>query len=113
MAIATARTQPERELTHGHGEHRPRADPLGGAVAGVTILGFALAAYGLGAKSTWLDEAVSTDHARPGLSSLWTVITSHDPNMGFSLEDYRAATHYVLAHERPGDGAVYYPAGSG
>jgi mannosyltransferase len=29
-----------------------------------------------------------------------------------SLEDYRAATHDVLAGERPGDGVVYYPAGT-
>ena len=29
-----------------------------------------------------------------------------------SLEDYRAATHHVLANERPGDGVVYYPAGT-
>jgi mannosyltransferase len=29
-----------------------------------------------------------------------------------SLEDYRAATHDVLANERPGDGVVYYPAGT-
>ena len=29
-----------------------------------------------------------------------------------SLEDYRAATRDVLANERPGDGVVYYPAGT-
>jgi mannosyltransferase len=89
MATTTERTQPERKLAHGHLEHRPRADARGGVVAAVTILGFALAGYGLGAKSMWLDEAVSADHARLGLSSLWTVITSHDPNMGL---------YYVLLH---------------
>lgn len=52
------------------------------AVLALTILGFALASYRLGTKSMWLDEAVSAGHARLGLSSLWTVITSQDPNMG-------------------------------
>jgi mannosyltransferase len=37
----------------------------------------------------WLDEAVSADHARLGLSALWKVITSSDPNMGL---------YYVLLH---------------
>ena len=60
-----------------------------GPLLALTILGFALAAYRLGTKSMWLDEAVSADHARLGLSALWTVITSHDPNMGL---------YYVLLH---------------
>jgi mannosyltransferase len=59
------------------------------AVLALTILGFALASYRLGTKSMWLDEAVSAGHARLGLTSLWTVITGHDPNMGL---------YYVLLH---------------
>ena len=48
-----------------------------------------MASYRLGTKSLWLDEAVSANHARLGLGGLWTVITSHDPNMGL---------YYVLLH---------------
>ncbi|MGZ4179806.1 MAG: glycosyltransferase family 39 protein [Solirubrobacteraceae bacterium] len=89
MATATERIQPEREPANGPGERRPRGGALDGRVLALTILGFALAAYRLGTKSMWLDEAVSADHARLGLSALWTVITSHDPNMGL---------YYVLLH---------------
>jgi mannosyltransferase len=59
------------------------------AIAAVTILGFALASYRLGTKSMWLDEATSANHARLGLSGLWTVLSSSDPNMGL---------YYVLLH---------------
>lgn len=63
-----------------------RVDP---AIATVTILGFALASYRLGSKSMWLDEATSANHARLGLSGLWTVVSGGDPNMGL---------YYVLLH---------------
>ena len=89
MATATERTGPGAEPTGGSGERRSTARPLVGAVLALTILGFALASYRLGTKSLWLDEAVSANHARLGLSGLWTVITSHDPNMGL---------YYVLLH---------------
>lgn len=62
---------------------------IGPAIAALTILGFALASYRLGTKSMGLDEAVSADHARLGLSGLWTVVSSRDPNMGL---------YYVLLH---------------
>jgi mannosyltransferase len=65
---------------------RTRVDP---AIAAVTVLGFALASYRLGTKSMWLDEATSANHARLGLSGLWTVLSSTDPNMGL---------YYVLLH---------------
>jgi mannosyltransferase len=48
-----------------------------------------LAAFRLGTKSMWLDEAVSADHARLGLHGLWTVVSHTDPNMGL---------YYVLLH---------------
>jgi mannosyltransferase len=68
--------------------HHPlrRVDP---AIVALTALGFALASYRLGAKSMWLDEAVSADHARLGLHGLWTVVSRTDPNMGL---------YYVLLH---------------
>jgi mannosyltransferase len=70
-----------------HSPASPRhVDP---AIVGLTILGFAVASYRLGTKSMWLDEAVSANHARLGLSQLWTVISDRDPNMGL---------YYVLLH---------------
>lgn len=63
-----------------------RIDP---AIVALTLLAFALASYRLGAKSLWLDEAVSADHARLGLGGLWTVVSGGDPNMGL---------YYVLLH---------------
>ena len=45
--------------------------------------------YRLGAKSLGYDELVSAAHARLDLAHLWTVITTHDPNM---------ALYYVLLH---------------
>jgi len=63
-----------------------RIDP---AITALTIVGLAVASYRLANKSMWLDEAVSADHARLGLSGLWTVITARDPNMGL---------YYVLLH---------------
>ncbi len=63
-----------------------RVDP---ALLALTLLAFALAAYRLGSKSLWLDEAVSADHARLGWHGLWTVISHSDPNMGL---------YYVLLH---------------
>src|SRR5690348_12775243 len=89
MATATERTGPGAEPTDGPGARRRTVGALGGPVLALTILGFALASYRLGTKSLWLDEAVSANHARLGLSGLWTVITSHDPNMGL---------YYVLLH---------------
>jgi mannosyltransferase len=74
--------------THGEPPHSQlrRVDP---AIVAVTILGFALASYRLGTKSMWLDEATSVNHARLGLSGLWTVVSGSDPNMGL---------YYLLLH---------------
>lgn len=65
---------------------RWRADP---AVIALTLLAAALASYRLGTKGLWLDEAVSADHARLGLSGLASVISGRDPNMGL---------YYLLLH---------------
>ena len=89
MATAIERTWPGGEPTDGPRGCRRTGGVLGGPVLALTILGFALASYRLGTKGLWLDEAVSANHARLGLSGLWTVITSHDPNMGL---------YYVLLH---------------
>lgn len=64
----------------------PRIDP---AIVALTVLAFAAASYRLGAKSLWADEAASASHARLGLSGLWTVVSSSDPNMGL---------YYALLH---------------
>jgi mannosyltransferase len=48
----------------------------------LTILAIGVASYRLGSKSLWLDEAISADHARVGLTDLWKVVTDSDPNQG-------------------------------
>lgn len=63
-----------------------RIDP---ALVALTALAFAVAAYRLGTKGLWLDEAVSADHARLGLGGLWKLISRQDPNMGL---------YYALLH---------------
>lgn len=55
----------------------------------LTILAFGVASFRLGAKSLWLDEGVSADHAQLGLSGLWQVVSRTDPNMGL---------YYVMLH---------------
>jgi mannosyltransferase len=90
----TERTARAGAPAGGDDERRPGVAPFGSpvlppAVLALTVLGFALASYRLGTKSLWLDETVSANHARLGLSGLWTVITSRDPNMGL---------YYVLLH---------------
>jgi mannosyltransferase len=52
------------------------------AVLGLMLVEFSLDLYHLGAKSIWLDEAVSISYATSGLHDLWLTISSHDPNMG-------------------------------
>jgi mannosyltransferase len=59
------------------------------ALIALTALAFAVAAYRLGTKGLWLDEAVSADHARLGLDGLWKVVSGGDPNMGL---------YYALLH---------------
>lgn len=91
--MTTATDSASRAPGHGRGRFADRT-PTGAAldtlaVASLSLVGFALAAYHLGTKSLWLDESVSADHGRLGLSGLWSVITSHDPNMGL---------YYVLLH---------------
>lgn len=63
-----------------------RLDP---AIVGLTILALGMGFYRLDAKSLGHDELVSAAHARLDLAHLWTVITTHDPNM---------ALYYVLLH---------------
>ncbi len=46
------------------------------------MLALLAGAYHLGAKSFWLDEAVSAEHARLGLAGLVKVIGGEDPNQG-------------------------------
>src|SRR6478609_5185376 len=71
MATATERTETGGKPAAGPGERRLSAGQLVAPVPALTVLGFALAS------------------SRLGLSGLWTVITSHDPNMGL---------YYVLLH---------------
>ena len=52
------------------------------ALAALTVLALLAGAYHLGAKSFWLDEAVSAEHARLGLAGLVKVIGGEDPNQG-------------------------------
>lgn len=63
-----------------------RIDPT---LVALTAFAFAVAAYRLGTKGLWLDEAVSADHARLGLAGLWRVVSGQDPNMGL---------YYVVLH---------------
>ncbi len=86
----------QAELSHGP---LRRIDPV---IAALTILAFAVASYRLGTKSFWLDEAVSADHARLGLSGLWKVISGGDPNMGL----YYALLHFWVRIFGSGETAI-------
>ena len=55
----------------------------------VVLLAAALATYRLGAKSIWLDEAISVAYAQLDWSSLWHVIAGSDRNMSL---------YYVVLH---------------
>ena len=52
-----------------------RIDP---AIVALTILAFGVASYRLGTKSLWLDETLSADFARLGLSGLGKVVSGGD-----------------------------------
>lgn len=80
----------DRPLVPRSAALRSQLRPIYAVVGALAVLNLALASYHLGTKSMWIDEAVSADHARLGLSGLWTVITGSDPNMGL----YYLALHY-------------------
>jgi len=82
---------------------RGRPGALGDpAILALTILGFALACVRLGAKSMWLDETVSAQHAMLSLHALWGVVTRTDPDMGL----YYVLLHFWVAVFGPGEIAI-------
>ena len=59
-------------------------------LGGATALAAALCMVDLGAKSIWLDESTSVDHARLSLVDLWRLIAAWDTNMSL----YYTLLHY-------------------